>query len=458
VDNEGGILQAVVDRHSILLGKLIGELGLGNILYGIEDPTQKLQVLVATGTSDLTLSTSAQSIVGDGDDSKVRIILPLPGDWLIEATFDFNVTATDPDALIGELYLDDSGSPESRKAIFWPATALDRATVTQSWKVTTTAINVPVELKAYKNAAGGTALAETNTRITAIGGGGAADIRLSNHGLLEGLSDINDHLYALLKDGSRALEGDLAVDAGITIDGMDVGAHGDAYNGSLLEPMTFVITSNGTTITGTIDKNPSGDLTERFSDGYTTLLSGATVTLIAGSATVPKKNYIYVLQSNKGVLVASDSDWPATEHIKIAEVIVQTAALVQSDGILANRNWNDFAKGADGQGHHLHAWARLRWEHAAYKSGSAVTWSGSGTAALDLAISAGQIYQMHLHIDAAFDTTDPDNVYVVNHPTAYTITPDIETLVLDSGNVSLSNRYYNLVIWRSVSSGSEEEH
>jgi hypothetical protein len=64
---------------------------------------------------------------------------------------------------------------------------------------------------------------------------------------------------------------------------------------------------------------------------------------------------------------------------------------------------------------------------------------------------------MHLHIDAAFDTTDPDNVYVVNHPTAYTITPDIETLVLDSGNVSLSNRYYNLVIWRSVSSGSEEE-
>ena len=136
---------------------------------------------------------------------------------------------------------------------------------------------------------------------------------------------------------------------------------------------------------------------------------------------------------------------------------MQTAALVASDGILANRNWNDFAQGTDGQGHHLHAWARLRWEHAAYKSGSAVTWSGSGTSALDLAISAGQIYQMHLHIDAAFDTTDPDNVYVPNHPTAYTATPDIETLVVDSGNVSLSNRYYNLVIWRSVSSGSEEE-
>ncbi len=201
------ILQDIVSRHDILLGKLIGEVGLGNILYGIEDPTQKVQVLAATGTSDLTLSTSAQSIIGDGDDSKVRIILPLPGDWLIEATFDFNVTATDPDSLIGELYVNDSGSPESRVAVFWPATDLDRATVPQRWKITTTAINTPIELKAKKNAAGGTALAETNTRLTAIGGGGAADIRLSNHGLLEGLSDIADHAYASLINGNRAFTG-----------------------------------------------------------------------------------------------------------------------------------------------------------------------------------------------------------------------------------------------------------
>ncbi|KKM71311.1 hypothetical protein LCGC14_1431890, partial [marine sediment metagenome] len=244
------------------------------------------------------------------------------------------------------------------------------------------------------------------------------------------------------------------------VDGMDVAAHLNAYNGSFFEPMTFVITSNGTTITGTLDKNPTGDLTEVFSDGYTTMSSGATVTLIAGSATVPKKNYIYVLQSNKGVLVASDSDWPTTvEHIKVAEVIVQTAALVQSDGILANRNWDDHAQETDGMGHHLDAWKRLRWEHAAYQSGSAVTWSGSGTAALDLAISAGQAYQMHLHIIAAFDTTDPDNVYVVNQPAPnqYTATANIETIVVDSDNDSLANRYYNLVIWNSISSGSEEE-
>lgn len=236
-----------------------------------------------------------------------------------------------------------------------------------------------------------------------------------------------------------------------------VEGHGDAYNGSFLEPITFVVASNGTTITGTLDKNPSGSLTERFSDGFSTVASGQTVTLTAGGATTPKKNFIYILQSNKGVLVASDSDWPATEHIKVAEVVVQTAALVQSAGILANRNWNDFAKGTDDQGHHLHAWERLRWEHSAYKSGSAVTWTGSGGATLDLAITAGKAYQMHLQSVAAFDTTDPDKVYVVNHPTAYTATADIETLTVDSDNDPLANKYYNLVIWQSVSSGSEEE-
>ena len=208
------ILRSIVDRHDILLGKLVGEVGLGNILYGIEDPTrQKVQILEATATADLTLTTSAASITGDGDSSKVRIIIPLPGDWLIEAAIDFDITATDPDACIGELYVDDSGSPETGRAVYWPTPDLNRATVPQRWKVTTTAINTPVELKAKKDGAGGTAIARggaNNTRLTAIGGGGAADIRLSNHGLLEGLSDISDHAYASLIDGTRAFTGVVA--------------------------------------------------------------------------------------------------------------------------------------------------------------------------------------------------------------------------------------------------------
>ncbi|KKK52484.1 hypothetical protein LCGC14_3104460, partial [marine sediment metagenome] len=189
----------------------------------------------------------------------------------------------------------------------------------------------------------------------AFGPGGAAgrDVHLGRSSdnvlqLAAGDTFNVDTIVETTADGGVTIDGVQLKDG--FVDGVDVEAHNNAYNGSFLEPMTFVVTSNGSTITGTIDKDPSGDLTEVFSDGYSTMSSGATVTLVAGSATVPKKNHIYVLQSNKGVLVASDSDWPVTEHIRVAEVIVQTTALVASDGILANRNWNDFAQGTDGQG------------------------------------------------------------------------------------------------------------
>jgi len=45
---------------------------------------------------------------------------------------------------------------------------------------------------------------------------------VGDHGSLGGLDDEADHLYALLKDGTRNLEGNLAVDAGVTIDGVDL--------------------------------------------------------------------------------------------------------------------------------------------------------------------------------------------------------------------------------------------
>lgn len=237
---------------------------------------------------------------------------------------------------------------------------------------------------------------------------------------------------------------------------IDAAAH--SYNGSFVEPMTFVVAESGGSIIGTLDKNPSGDLTQRFSDGYSTITSGGLITLTAaGADTTPVKNFIYILQSNKTTIVAGAS-WPATEHIKIAEVIVQTAATLATDGPLANRNWNDFRKGPTGQGHHTHAWERVRWEHSAYFSGSAVTWTGSGTSTLDLAITAGKAYQLHLQSIDAFDTTDPGEVLVPNHnATAYLATADIETLVADSIGGSLSNKYYNLVIWGSISSASETE-
>ncbi|MCH8919653.1 MAG: hypothetical protein IIA23_02990, partial [Chloroflexi bacterium] len=159
------------------------------------------EILVASATSSLTLTTSFQSIVGDGDSTKVRLLLPTPGDWLIDAIIDFAQNgASSPGALQGELYVNDSGSPETGQVLYQPTTNPDRATVTHSWKITTTAANTPVELKAKMETAGGNALATTpHTRITATGvkrstgGGGVTD-----HGALTGLGDHDHAIYARL--------------------------------------------------------------------------------------------------------------------------------------------------------------------------------------------------------------------------------------------------------------------
>lgn len=237
------------------------------------------------------------------------------------------------------------------------------------------------------------------------------------------------------------------------------------WNGTFLETIDFTVTSNGTTITGSLEQSGTGDLTMVFSDGSSTFdcTPAATVSLTAGSDTAPQKNFVYILQSDKTQMTVSTSDWPSEEHIKIAEVVLISASTTQTEGALVNRNWNDHTEGTDNQGHFSHTYERLRWEHSAYKSGSAVTWTITTNAGaidnIDLAITAGKTYQLHLHDVGAFDTTDPDNVHFVNHPTtAYLQTADIEDVLVDSNNVSMSGKYYNLVVWCSVSSGSEPEH
>ena len=127
------------------------------------------QILQASATATLTLTTSAQSIVGDGDSTKVRILLPTVGDWLIEATCQFVRGANpSPANMTGELFVNDSGSPESGQAVFRANVQNEIATVTQRWKVTTTAVNTPVELKAFMTGAGGNGTCSaTNTRLVA---------------------------------------------------------------------------------------------------------------------------------------------------------------------------------------------------------------------------------------------------------------------------------------------------
>jgi len=178
------------------------------------------QLLQATATADLTLTTSAQSITGDGDAGKVRLLLPTPGDWSVAATCDFENTVDDPAFLRGELFVNDSGTPETALATYRLAPA-SRATIGQRWKITTTAADTPVELKARKTGAGTAVCRATHTRLSAsgvkraTGGGGVTD-----HGALTGLGADDHTQYLLLagRAGGQAAKGGIAASQNLTLE------------------------------------------------------------------------------------------------------------------------------------------------------------------------------------------------------------------------------------------------
>ena len=247
----------------------------------------------------------------------------------------------------------------------------------------------------------------------------------------------------------------------------------DGFNGTTLEAFDCVITSDGATITATLEKTGTGDLTLVFSDGHTTLdcTPAQSIALTAGTEPSPQQNFLYILQSDKTQLTKSTSDWPSgVEHIKIAYFLVQTAALVQSgdtntNAALINQNWNDHSESTDSQGHISHMAERIRQGGSEYKSGilgngtSNYLTAGAGTT--DFKSTAGVVYQLHKQTIPAFDTSaaNPTRIHVINDSIApYKAITDLYDITLDAaGNTITNNKYFNLVFFGAVSKGNEHQ-
>jgi hypothetical protein len=238
----------------------------------------------------------------------------------------------------------------------------------------------------------------------------------------------------------------------------------DFFNGSILETTRIVVSSNGTTVTLALDQAGGGDLTLVFSDGFSTFdtTPAVSVSLTPGSDTSPQTNYVYILQSNK-TLTVSTSGWPSEEHAPIAIVILQSAATTQTENALVVHLWHDHVQGSDEQGHYSHLGRWIRQHSATYESGVAQTLTITTNAGVpdnvDFATTAGEVYQMHLHAVPAFDTATGTNVHVVNDSVSpYTPVTDLADLLTDSAGGSMSGKYFNLVIWASVSEETDETH
>lgn len=235
------------------------------------------------------------------------------------------------------------------------------------------------------------------------------------------------------------------------------------FNACVIEPIDFTVTSDGATVTGNLEKDGGGDITIRYSDGMYVhdCTPQDTVTLTAGTDAAPQKQYVYMPKSTKTITV-STSDWPTTEHWKIAEVVLRSAATTQTDGALVNRNWNDHMAGTNNIGHMVHLGARLRKEPAVWDSGvspNLTIVSGSDPDDLYVSTTEGKVWQAHRQAFPAQNMQTGDDIHIVNHPTTPFVTvTNLNTQLTDAEGASLSGRHYSIVVWGIQNRTGETSH
>ena len=230
------------------------------------------------------------------------------------------------------------------------------------------------------------------------------------------------------------------------------------FNGSFRESFDALATSDGATITMSLEQSGGGDLTMQLSDGVATLdcTPACTIALTAGSDSSPQGNYIYIPQSTK-VLTKSTTTFPTSaEHIKVGYFFAPSATHVQAEGCYINQNWNDHLQDTNNQGHVLHIAEHLRRTGAVYFSGidpngtdqapASSYFHYIGATESYFKATAGVVFQLHRHVTPAFDTSQAsEDFHVVNwNGDNYRETSNIADIVADSAGVSLSNKYFNL--------------
>jgi hypothetical protein len=228
-----------------------------------------------------------------------------------------------------------------------------------------------------------------------------------------------------------------------------------SWDGCVLEVSDVTVASDGAIITLSVEQVGGGDLTVVFSDGFYAwdTTPADTVTLTAGTDAIPVLNYVYLLQSTK-TLTASTVGFPVAEYAPVATVVCQSAASLVTQGAYKLHAWTNEVKNVAKNGHisHLNFW--IRYQNATWVSGVDQTYTvttniGTPDNVL-LSTVAGVVLQLHTHAFPAF--ANPHDYYVINDSvTPYTVVTDLNALLTDSNGVSMSGKYFSLVVWGVVS-------
>lgn len=226
--------------------------------------------------------------------------------------------------------------------------------------------------------------------------------------------------------------------------------------GAYLDQPSVTVTSNGTVVTLSIEQDGGGDLRVMFLTGVylwdTT--PAATLSLTAGTDTTPQMNYVYIDEATK-TLQTSTTGFPVADITRVATVLVQSAASLQTDGAYKIHAWTDHLSSSTcGHLSHMNAW--IRSQHATWEDGISltptITTNGGAEDNVDIATGSGNVLQLHSHSYPAFDTSVSSELYIVNKSGAnYAKITDLNAADEDSsGNAIANNEHINLVIWGSV--------
>jgi hypothetical protein len=263
--------------------------------------------------------------------------------------------------------------------------------------------------------------------------------------------------YRKLDDGSTV---NVTQSAPVTSQNMEPLA-----NGSVIETIDIEVLNVGGTVKLRLQKQGGGDLTVQLEQGNlsfdaTPVSPNGEVDLNAGSDTAPTLNYVYLEDDGSGVttqLVATTGGWPLTAHAPVATVLVQSPASVGApptgDGAYKVHAWTDHMANAV-TGHLAHINKRLRAQQAEWITGVSPTLTIVGASTPDdvfVDVTTGQVFQLHEHSFPARDMGSGDPVFVVNqNGTPFDRVTNLNTLLTDSAGVTMSGRYFSLVLWGVV--------
>lgn len=237
------------------------------------------------------------------------------------------------------------------------------------------------------------------------------------------------------------------------------------FNGAVLEDTATAVTSNGTTVTLSYQKNGGGDLSLFFNGNFVAFDSTdpiATIDLTPGTDTVPVLNYVYIPEST-GVLTKNTSGFPSVQHVPVATILVQSAASVQTDGVYKLHAWTDHLSDLQNQGHlsHINNW--IRNQNATWVSGVTPTLSITvNPAAIDNVYfenTAGVTLQLHNHPFPAMDMGTSDPIFVINDPSVpFRRITDLSAIDVDANSNTLrsNNTYYSIVVFGVASEAGSD--